>query len=36
MQPYVLLRGLADELISVGDLEAMKRRVREPPEGHLF
>ncbi len=36
MQPYVLIRGLADKLISLSDLEALKKRIHEPPEGYLF
>jgi Cdc6-like AAA superfamily ATPase len=36
MQPYVLIRGLRDKLISLADLEALKKRLHEPPEGYLF
>ena len=34
MEPYVLIRGLAEGLISASDLDALKRR--SPPKGHLF
>jgi len=34
MEPYVLIRGLAENLISAADLDALK--TRNAPEGHLF
>ena len=34
MEPYVLIRGLAENLITASDLESLKRRT--PPKGHLF